>query len=498
MIGNANSAKLMKEFWVGFDVGSDHYPVHTLLQFDNRDKSQPFKTRKPEKMNMVKWNQILRESPPLTDASTPDELDANVEAVTNLIRHAYDQCCPVTQIRKRPKCRFSTDIQIRVKEKRRLRRQKNLALQQQNHMLVRDIMTKINRLGNEIKKIQKKEKKLELERHCQSLNKENDPRKFFQTFGLLSEPVLNDSTSSSQRPVEDENGLRATTAQEKANLFASRLQRIHQEPDYAGFDEGWKVSVQRFITDNENIYKVNQKESYLQQETGDESELCHEVTLDELEKNLSCCKNRSAAGQDGISYLLMKKLPVETKQSLCKIYSDSVRLGYFPKLWKSATVKVIPKPNKDAKYAKNFRPISLLSCLGKVLERVIADRLSVHMENNNMFAKSQSGFRRKRMTSEQLLRLLEESHCAFKKQQSTAALFLDAEAAFDRCWHSGIMYKLKVNLNLPDRIIRLISSFLTDRTLRVLFEGSLSQTVYLKAGTPQGSPLSPLIYNICQ
>ena len=115
-----------------------------------------------------------------------------------------------------------------------------------------------------------------------------------------------------------------------------------------------------------------------------------------------------------------------------------------------------------------------------------------------MFAKSQSGFRRKRMTSEQLLRLLEESHCAFKKQQSTAALFLDAEAAFDRCWHSGIMYKLKVNLNLPDRIIRLISSFLTDRTLRVLFEGSLSQTVYLKAGTPQGSPLSPLIYNICQ
>ena len=103
--------------------------------------------------------------------------------------------------------------------------------------------------------------------------------------------------------------------------------------------------------------------------------------------------NRSAAGQDGISYILMKKLPVETKQSLCKIYSDSVRLGYFPKLWKSATVKVIPKPNKDAKYAKNFRPISLLSCLGKVLERVIADRLSVHMENNNMFAKSQSGFR---------------------------------------------------------------------------------------------------------
>ena len=100
------------------------------------------------------------------------------------------------------------------------------------------------------------------------------------------------------------------------------------------------------------------------------------------------------------------------------------------------------------------------------------------------------------MTTEQLLRLSEESYSAFKKQQVTAALFLDAEAAFDRCWHSGIMYKLKKKLDLPDRFVRLISSFLSERTLKVFYDGHYSHVVSLGAGTPQGSPLSPIIYII--
>ena len=144
---------------------------------------------------------------------------------------------------------------------------------------------------------------------------------------------------------------------------------------------------------------------------------------------------------------------------------------------------------------KTIDPFLYFHALVKFLN-IIATRLSMHMEKNKMFAKSQSGFRNHRMTCEQLLRISEESHMAFKKQQTTAALFLDAEAAFDRCWHNGIKFKLKKNLDLPDRTIRLLSSFLTDRSLKVLYDGCLSHTVWLKAGTPQGSPLSPLIYII--
>ena len=100
------------------------------------------------------------------------------------------------------------------------------------------------------------------------------------------------------------------------------------------------------------------------------------------------------------------------------------------------------------------------------------------------------------MSSDHLLRLVEESHKGFREGEVTASLFLDAEATFDKCWHDGIRYKLKNSLGLPDRIVRVLSSFLTDRTLQVFETGLFSKVVNLRAGTPQGSCLSPLIYII--
>ena len=100
------------------------------------------------------------------------------------------------------------------------------------------------------------------------------------------------------------------------------------------------------------------------------------------------------------------------------------------------------------------------------------------------------------MTSDHLLRLVEESHKGFREGDVTAGLFLDAEAAFDKCWHDGVRYKIRENLGLPDRLVRLLSSFLTDRTLQVAEQGLFSRIINLRAGTPQGSCLSPLIYII--
>merc|ERR1712002_997682 len=91
---------------------------------------------------------------------------------------------------------------------------------------------------------------------------------------------------------------------------------------------------------------------------------------------------------------------------------------------------------------------------------------------------------------------IEESHQGFKEGNVIASLFLDAEAAFDKCWHDGIRYKIREDLGLPDRLVRVLSSFLTDRTLQVTEMGLFSRVINLRAGTPQGSCLSPLIYII--
>ena len=181
---------------------------------------------------------------------------------------------------------------------------------------------------------------------------------------------------------------------------------------------------------------------------------------------------------------------------LTKFFGACLRVGYFPKEWKHAKTIMIPKPDKDLSLAKNYRPISLLSCLGKLFERLLAGRLSLHLEERGLFNKNHSGFRKGKMTSDQLLRLVEESHLGFKKRQATASLFLDAEAAFDKCWHDGVRYKLKELLHLPNRTIRILSSFLSDRTLQVFEKNISSGVINLGAGTPQGSCLSPLIYII--
>ena len=156
---------------------------------------------------------------------------------------------------------------------------------------------------------------------------------------------------------------------------------------------------------------------------------------------------------------------------------------------------MVPKPGKNHKEAKNWRPISLLSCLGKLYERIITSRLNAYLEQKNLLSIFQSGFRKGRMTSEQLFRLSEDSHSFIKKRGITAALFLDAEAAFDQAWHDAIRYKLH-KLGLPHRFVRLVSSFLTDRKVKVRVGQEESEEILMKAGTPQGSCLSPLLYII--
>ena len=308
--------------------------------------------------------------------------------------------------------------------------------------------------------------------------------------------MQNDPSPANFQIVSDEYGNAAKTNQEKADLFANRLEKVHQEPKYDGFNEQWKQTVDNFISDNGDIYKNDVNSEYAATEEGDDSPLLESVSVAEIKKNLEKCKAKSAMGIDGISYGLIKRIPDAYMQCVAKFFTSCLKLGHFPSVWKQAKVILIPKPGKDSRQAKNHRPISLLSCLGKVFERILARRLSSYMEQNKLFSNSQSGFRSNRMTTEQLLRLSEESHNSFKQKKITAALFLDAEAAFDKCWHNGIRFKLKKNLHLPHRFIRVLSSFLSDRSLSVFFRGCWSKQVQIKAGTPQGSPLSPLIYLI--
>jgi hypothetical protein len=113
----------------------------------------------------------------------------------------------------------------------------------------------------------------------------------------------------------------------------------------------------------------------------------------------------------------------------------------------------------------------------------------------NLLNASQFGFRARHSTTLQCMRLADHVTLNFNNKMSIAAVFLDIEKAFDTTWHPGLLYKLS-KLRFSNNLIKLISSFLTQRKFRVSVEGEVSTPRYIQAGVPQGSLLSPTLYNL--
>jgi hypothetical protein len=155
----------------------------------------------------------------------------------------------------------------------------------------------------------------------------------------------------------------------------------------------------------------------------------------------------------------------------------------------------LPKPGKDPKYPQNLRPISLLSTTGKLLEKVILKALQKHIDERGMLNASQFGFHARHSTTLQCMRLTDHVTLNFNNKLSTAAVFLDIKKAFDTTWHTGLLYKLS-KLEFSINLIKLVSSFLSRRKFRVSVEGEMSTPLVIQAGVPQGSVLSPTLYNM--
>ena len=129
---------------------------------------------------------------------------------------------------------------------------------------------------------------------------------------------------------------------------------------------------------------------------------------------------------------------------LAKLFTSSIQLGYIPTSWKIVTLCMLLKPDKLPSLTTSYRPISLISSVMKLFERVIEQRLRSHLENIGFLNKHQSGFRRAKSTDDHLFRLSQSIMESFNRGEHVAAAFLDIEKAFDNVWHNGLRYKIPV------------------------------------------------------
>ena len=177
---------------------------------------------------------------------------------------------------------------------------------------------------------------------------------------------------------------------------------------------------------------------------------------------------------------------------LLSLFTASLRFAHIPPLWKVARVVAIPKPGRDHASPKGYRPISLTSCLSKVLERIIAERLTFFLEHGQLLPRSQYGFRKGRSTELALWRFVTEATSALQKRQSMVLLSLDIQSAYDNVWHVGLIRKL-ATLGVPPSLLAWILSFLSNRQAHMHI-GHAVCSCLLSMGVPQGSPLSPILF----
>ena len=143
--------------------------------------------------------------------------------------------------------------------------------------------------------------------------------------------------------------------------------------------------------------------------------------------------------------------------------------------------------------AKNYRPVSLLSVVSKVFEKLVNNRIVDHLEKCGLFSDFQSGFRSSRSTADLLTVVSDRIAMAFNKSGATRAVALDISKAFDRVWHAGLLHKRKP-YGISGQIFGLISCFLSNRRPRVVLDGKSSQEYPVNVGVPQGSILGPTLF----
>ena len=232
----------------------------------------------------------------------------------------------------------------------------------------------------------------------------------------------------------------------------------------------------------------------------DKSIFLQPTTRSEISTLIDRLPNKKSSGPDGISNCLLKKLSKELTDPLEMLFNQSLKEGIYPQQMKEAHVVPLYK-SKSRQEATNYRPISLLLTMSKLLEKIIYKRIYGFMTENNLIFASQHGFRNKHSCESAISELVGNVCKGHEQNRNTLAVFLDLSKAFDTL-SPNILYQKLEKYGIRGQALDWLKSYLTNRELRVKCKiasteiDKLSDPFKVEYGAPQGSCLGPLLFLI--
>ena len=443
-------------------LDSDHYPV--LVQISIRPQLCGKKRRPKWIFNSTMWAKWLEKLPALRQTNDVDEDNQIiVDAIVKTGRGIFKLTKENVNI-KYSKPWWNQECEIVIKTKHRAKNYFHRHPSMENY----EIFKEKSKLADKVIKAAK------VKSFRDFINEANAEMPVSVLWGKVS------ALSNKYKPPKliplNHNQVLITDPKMKTNIIAENYKIAFNSKCKSNISTSLLLPVASALTD-ENYYDFNK-----------------EISLYEV-KNVIANLKPTSPGIDMVHNSFLKNLPESYISYLLNLFNNVFNSSIIPQSWKSALVLPIPKPDKDLTLSDSYRPISLLSCIGKLMEKILCNRLTYFIENNNKLSFTQGGFRKKMSTMDQIARVENVIRTTMLNKQICLIVFIDLSKAYDIVWHTGLLYKLQA-AGVKGKLLKWIQNYLKNRKFKTYFEGECSSEHSITSGVPQGSTISPLLFNI--